>query len=97
MPNMGAELLLHERHQLRPDAFVEVRIWRVPQPVPGSGHDYKYALAYVVAGCCVLRYDNEAGKGDHRHMDAAQSPYTFTTPAQLLADFWFDVDHWRRA
>jgi len=24
-------------------------------------HDYKYALAYVVAGQCVIRYDNEAG------------------------------------
>ena len=33
----------------------------------GSTHDYKYALAYVVAGQCVIRYDNEAGKGDHKH------------------------------
>ena len=94
---MNAELLLRERHQIRADAFVELRIWRVPGPVRGSTHDYKYALAYVVAGQCVIRYDNEAGKGDHKHFGDMENPYAFTTPAKLLADFWFDVDQWRLA
>jgi hypothetical protein len=94
---MNAELLLRERHQIRADAFVELRIWRVPGPVRGSTHDYKYALAYVVAGQCVIRYDNEAGKGDHKHFGDVEMPYAFTTPAKLLADFWFDVDQWRLA
>jgi hypothetical protein len=93
---MRAEPLLRERHQLGPEAFVELRIWRVPRRVPGSEHMYKYSLAYVVAGKCVLRYDNEAGKGDHRQMGANETPYAFTTPARLLADFWSDVDQWRR-
>ena len=93
---MPAELLLHERHQLADDAFVEVRIWRVPSPVRGSEHAFKYPLSYVVAGRCVLRYDNEAGKGDHRHAGAREQPYRFTSPARLLADFWSDVDRWRR-
>jgi len=44
---------------------------------------------------CVLRYDNEAGKGDHRHVDATETAYAFTTPDRLLADFWKDVDNWR--
>ena len=44
---MKAERLLHERHQLSDQAFVELRIWRVPQRVTGSAHDLKYALAYV--------------------------------------------------
>ena len=92
---MNAELLLNERQQLDVEAFVELRIWRVPRPVPGSGHGFKYALAYVVSGTCVLRYDNEAGKGDHRHVDALETDYRFTTPANLLADFWNDVDQWR--
>jgi hypothetical protein len=83
------------RHQIRADAFVELRIWRVPEPVHGSMHDYKYALAYVVAGQCVIRYDKEAGKGDHKHLGAVEMLYVFTTPAKLLADFWFDVDQWR--
>jgi hypothetical protein len=94
---MNAELLLRERHQIRANAFVELRIWRVPVPVRNSTHDYKYALAYVVAGHCVIRYDNEAGKGDHKHIGDMEMPYAFTTPAKLLADFWFDVDQWRLA
>ena len=92
---MKADLLLHERHQLAADAFAELRIWRVPRRVRGSGHDLKYALAYVVAGVCVLRYDNEAGKGDHRHLGALESDYAFRSAERLLADFWNDVDQWR--
>jgi hypothetical protein len=92
---MKAEPLLHERQQLTSESFVELRIWRVAEPVRGSTHKFKYALAYVVAGDCVLRYDNEAGKGDHRHLGANETPYTFVTPRKLLADFWDDVDQWR--
>ena len=54
-----------------------------------------YRLALVVKGECVLRYDNEAGKGDHRHAGKAERLYRFTTPAQLLADFWADVENWK--
>ena len=93
---MPAELLLRERHQIADDAFVDLRIWRVPSSVRGSMHDYKYSLAFVVSGVCVLRYDNEAGKGDHRHRGGREEIYRFTTPERLLADFWSDVDQWRR-
>jgi len=88
-------LLLYERHQLSVDSFAELRVWRVPRPVRASPHHLKYALAYVVDGVCVLRYDNEAGKGDHRHIGAFETAYVFTTPEKLLADFWEDVDRWR--
>lgn len=70
-------------------------MWQVPSPVLGSAHSFKYRLAFIVNGVCVLRYDNEAGKGDHKHLGGEEVPYAFTTPAQLLADFWNDVDHWR--
>jgi hypothetical protein len=92
---MKAKPLLNERHQLGPEAFVELRVWRVPKSVRGSVHDLKCALAYVVGGVCVLRYDNEAGKGDHRHLGTTETAYAFTTPEKLLADFWKDVDKWR--
>jgi hypothetical protein len=92
---MPAELLLRERHQLSDDAFAELRIWRVPSPVRGSAHRYKYSLSYIVAGRCVLRYDNEAGKGDHRHVGGREERYRFTTPARLLSDFWSDIDRRR--
>lgn len=88
---MRAELLLRERHILDEDAFVELVVWRAPKPLPGSGHTFKYRLAYVEAGSCVLRYDNESGKGDHRHRGGREAPYRFSTPEKLLEDFWHDV------
>lgn len=92
---MKARLLLDERGTLSEDAFVELVIWQVPSPVWGSSHLFKCRFAFVVNGVCVLRYDNEAGKGDHKHLGDEESPCTFSSPTQLLADFWHDVDHWR--
>lgn len=88
--------MLREPHQIAADAFVDLKVWRVPDPVQGSKHTFRYALAYVIAGECVLRYDNEAGQGDHKHLGSEEVPYDFSTPAKLLADFWSDVDRWRR-
>jgi hypothetical protein len=87
--------LLVSASLMKKDAFVELRIWRVPATVPGSVHDYKYAPAYVVAGQCGLRHDNEAGKGDHRYIGAIETSYRLTTPDALLADFWDDIERWR--
>ncbi len=96
LSNMQAELVLDERHDVSANSFAELRIWRVPKPVRGSSHVYKYGLAFVVAEQCVLRFDNEAGKGDHKHIGAAEVPYLFVSPERLLADFWAEVDEWRR-
>ncbi len=92
---MNAKLLLNERHILSENAFVEMVVWRVPSPLSGSSHDFKYRLALVVSGQCVLRYDNEAGKGDHKHLGEEEIPYVFITPQELLDDFWREVDNWR--
>lgn len=92
MSNMSAELLLDERHVLSESAFVELVVWRVPAPVHGSQHEFRYRLALVVEGDCVLRYDNEAGKGDHRHVRDKEHEYRFKNAEQLLADFWKDVE-----
>ncbi len=91
---MQAELVLHERHDLTISAFAELKIWRVPRSVRGSEHSYKYSLAFIVEGVCRLRYDNEAGKGDHRHLDEAEEEYQFVSIARLLEDFWSEVDEW---
>jgi Family of unknown function (DUF6516) len=91
---MKAELLLRERLPVGEDAFVEQVVWRLPRPVPGSAHPFKYRLAFVVNGVCMIRYDNEAGKGDHRHIGTEETGYAFTTVDQLLADFWANVDAW---
>ena len=90
-----ALLLLEERRDIAEDRFVELAVWQVPHPVRASKHLFKYRLAFVINGSCVLRYDNESGKGDHRHVGGVESPYTFSTPEQLYADFMADVTNWR--
>ncbi|MFO7884658.1 MAG: DUF6516 family protein [Desulfobacteraceae bacterium] len=91
---MKSELLIRTRRILAENAFVEVVIWKIPQPVAGSTHSFKYRLAFVIDGICQLRYDNEAGKGDHKHLGIVETPYRFISPKQLLSDFWQDVDNW---
>lgn len=93
---MKAELLMDERHVLDTCAFVEIVVWRLPRPARGSIHRFKYRLALVVNSICVLRYDNEVGKGDHRHVQDIEEPYDFTDPDTLLVDFWREVEEWRR-
>jgi hypothetical protein len=93
---MRAELLIDERHVLDVGIFVEIVVWRVPRPLPGSRHLFKYRLGFIVDGNCVLRYDNEAGKGDHCHIGKTERRYKFKNPDILLTDFWNDVDRWRR-
>ena len=91
---MKAVTLVRRRVVVAADAFVEVVIWHVPKPVPPSTHLFKYRLAYVVEERCVLRYDTERGKGDHRHTETTEEPYAFSTPDQLMADFETDVARW---
>jgi hypothetical protein len=93
--NMKAEQLLKDRLIETETRFAELVVWRLPGPLPGSAHAFKYRLVYVVEGICVLRYDNETGKGDHKHIGGIERSYRFVSPQQLLADFWHDVDTWR--
>ncbi len=94
MSNMKAELLMRERRVLEA-GFIEVVVWKLPEPLSGSAHGLKYRLAYVVQGLCVLRYDNEAGKGDHRHVGDHEAPYAFVSVDRLLDDFLNDVAAWK--
>lgn len=92
--NMKAVELICTRIAYSDSAFAELVLWRLPQAIKGSSHEFKYRLAYVVRGECVLRYDNEVGKGDHRHFGGKESTYAFTTPDQLIVDFQKDIARW---
>jgi hypothetical protein len=92
---MRARLLLRERHVLGEDRFADIVIWQLPAPTPGRQHGFKYRLAYIVGEVCVLRFDNEAGKGDHKHVGADEVPYRFVSLAQLVDDFWIEIERWR--
>lgn len=89
---MKAALIHTFRRQLSESRFVEMKVWEVPTPVRASTHLYKYSLVLVADEVCMLRYDNEAGKGDHKHVGEVEMAYTFTTLEQLIEDFWADVE-----
>lgn len=92
--NMKAIQLLRRRIVYAEDAFAELVLWQLPVSLSGSSHPYKYRLAYVVSNRCVLRYDNESGKGDHRHDGLIEENYIFSTPKKLVADFQHDIARW---
>lgn len=91
---MKASLVLRERLDLANDTFVEIVVWSLPRKLPGSAHRFKYRLALMSSGTCVLRYDNESGKGDHKHIGKREFRYAFSDIETLQVDFWTDVDTW---
>ena len=89
---MKATELFRRRIPYSEMAFAELVLWQLPAPLAGSTHSYKYRLAYVVGGTCVLRYDNESGKGDHRHFRGKESRYAFDGVDKLLTAFQRDIE-----
>jgi Family of unknown function (DUF6516) len=92
---MKAELLFHQRIDYDDGAIVEMMLWRVPVSVPPSTHGLKYSLFYGRPGVRDVGYDNERGKGDHRHFKGRQTSYAFSSVEQLMIDFWADVQSLR--
>jgi len=92
---MKAELLFHQRIDYDDGSIVEMVLWRVPRPVMPSAHGFKYSLFYGRAGVREVGYDNERGKGDHRHFQGVETVYVFNTVEQLMVDFWSDVGRLR--
>jgi hypothetical protein len=93
---MRATLIFQLKHELDDGAIVEMVIWRVPRRVPGSAHEFKYRLYFGRGGRRLVGYDNERGKGDHRHVRGREFVYRFRSPDQLIADFLADVEDARR-
>jgi hypothetical protein len=88
---MRATLAFHDKQTLPDGSIVEMKIWELPRPVAGSTHRLKYSLYYGRDGQRLVSYDNERGKGDHRHVRDRQLKYRFASAEQLVADFLADV------
>lgn len=87
----NAQRLFHQRIDFDDGAILEMVLWRVPRPVAPSAHDLKYSLFYGRPGVREVGYDNEGGKGDHRHFLGVETPYAFSTVERLFEDFRADV------
>ncbi|MGF6813049.1 hypothetical protein OKW30_008266 [Paraburkholderia sp. Clong3] len=92
---MKATLLFEDRTAYPDGAILEMRIWRLPESDAERPHGLKYCLFYGRAGQRIIGYDNERGKGDHRHYRDQEEPYAFSTPEQMVADFLDDVERER--
>jgi len=93
MPN--AELIFRDKYVFADGAIREMVIWRLPKADEERPHGLKYSLYYGVPGTRLVGYDNELGKGDHRHYGDREEIYEFSTVEQLVADFENDVDRLR--
>ena len=82
-----AVLIFEDREVLGDASLTELRIWRVPRPVPPSTHLFKYSLFFGYPGERIVGFDNERGKGDHMHIRSVELPYVFRGPQQLIEDF----------
>ncbi|MCC6474303.1 MAG: hypothetical protein IT514_11210 [Burkholderiales bacterium] len=94
-----AKAKLHHHSKLTyPDGAIrEMILWQVPTPTADRPHGLKYRLYYGLAnGTCVVRYDNESGKGDHRHYSGEEQPYEFSSVETLVQDFLADVAKMRK-
>jgi hypothetical protein len=91
---MQARLIAKAKEIREDGSIVEIVIWQVHIPLLPCTHSYKYRLYYGADGICRVRYDNERGKGDHRHLGEHEEVYIFTTIEQLLADFETDINTW---
>lgn len=89
---MAKALLFHDSKRSYPDGtIIQIRIWQLPKPDHERPHGFKYSLYFGRAGERLVAYDNERGKGDHKHIMGLELPYTFSSIDQLFADFRRDV------
>ena len=97
MQYMKASLLARTKEVRDDGSIVEVVIWELPEPLSPSVHSYKYRLFFGTPSEERVRYDNERGKGDHRHRAGKEECYVFFTVDQLLDDFERDIQDWSRS
>ena len=83
---------MREKEVRADGTILELVVWQLAMAVPGSSHGFKYRLYYGRNGKPMVRYDNERGKGDHRHVGSRELPYRFRSLEALIADFFADVE-----
>ena len=72
-------------------SILQFIVWELPGPLPGCTHRYKYRFYFGKNGIPLVRYDNERGKGDHRHYKDGEESYTLHDLNTLLRDFLMDM------
>ena len=93
---MPADLIVDFKDVTPEGGIIQMRVWKLPEPVPPSTHGFKYRLYYGLDGRRIVGFDNERGKGDHCHLDGRETPYAFVDVAHLIDDFIAEVEKRRK-
>lgn len=84
--------LIYRNKVVTESTITEFVIWRLPSQSSERPHGLKYRLYHGdIMGECLVRYDNESGKGDHKHIGHQEMPYLFSSVEQLMQDFMADI------
>lgn len=92
---MEAKRIFYDKAVLPDGAVVEMTIWQLPRATTERPHGLKYSLFYGRDGQRVVGYDNERGKGDHKHLREVETRYKFESVEKMVADFLADVERAR--
>jgi hypothetical protein len=92
---MKARRLFYSKRRLPDGSIVEMVIWQLPARDRERPHSLKYRLYYGKGGKRLVGYDNERGKGDHKHVGDVEYPYNFVSVRRLMADFLSDIKRLR--
>ena len=87
-----AKLEIYAKKKYLSGEIVEMTVWRLPNASAERPHGLKYSLYYGHNGKRIIGYDNERGKGDHRHILDIEEVYEFLTVDKLIADFLESID-----
>ena len=89
---MKAKRIFYDKAVLPDGAIVEMTIWQLPKSSSERPHGLKYSLFYGRDGVRIVGYDNERGKGDHKHLGVMETRYRFVSVEKLVVDFLADVE-----
>ena len=80
--------LIYRKTEIRADRIeLEMVIWQLPAPTPDRPHGLKCRLWAGRDDKTLVRYDNEAGKGDHKHVGRVEVPYAWQDMSARVEDF----------
>jgi len=92
---MKAVRIFYDKAVLPDGAIVQMTIWQLPHATQERLHGLKYSLFYGDDEGRIVGYDNESGKGDHKHIRDVEPRYKFISVETMVADFLADVERIR--
>lgn len=84
---------MNDKVVLSDGSIIQRIVWQLQEPTSERPHGLKYRLYCGKEGRSIVRYDNEAGKGDHVHYgEKHECSYHFVSLERLILDFYADIE-----